>query len=218
MKQGATGRRTRGRSNGGRKQVPLKMQHFDSNGPDVRVRGTANQVYEKYLALARDANANGDRITAESYYQHAEHYFRILNDSSDPQPERPRGGDGQRPSRAQRRDQYEHAEREDGDGGGDAGDAEGEAASDDAAGGKRRAGARGRRRSTNGRGSRERREAADGADDDGDTGAGDGAGDAADSAGESGDAGEDEEASVEHTGPTRKGGGETAPGADVSDS
>lgn len=212
MKQGATGRRTRGRSNGGRKQVPLKMQHFDSNGPDVRVRGTANQVYEKYLALARDANANGDRITAESYYQHAEHYFRILNDSTDPQPERPRGGDGQRPSRAQRREQYEHAERDDGDG--DVGDAEGETASDDG-GGKRRAGGRGRRRATNGRGGRERREAADGADDDGDAGAGDGAGDAA---AEAGDAGADEEASVEHTGPTREGGGETAPGADVSDS
>lgn len=83
MKQGANGRRTRGRS-GGRKQVPLKMQNFDSNGPDVRVRGHATQVYEKYLSLARDASSAGDRVIAESYFQHAEHYYRIMNENTDP--------------------------------------------------------------------------------------------------------------------------------------
>jgi hypothetical protein len=51
---------------------------FDSNGPEVKIRGTASHIYEKYLQLARDANATGDRIMAESYLQHAEHYFRIL--------------------------------------------------------------------------------------------------------------------------------------------
>jgi len=92
MKQGANGRRTRGRS-GGRKQVPLKMQNFDSNGPDVRIRGHANQVYEKYLALARDSNSAGDRVIAESYLQHAEHYYRIMNDDMDPAPESANDGD-----------------------------------------------------------------------------------------------------------------------------
>ncbi len=52
---------------------------FDSNGPDVRVRGTSQQLFEKYLQLGRDATSSGDRVMAESYFQHAEHYFRILN-------------------------------------------------------------------------------------------------------------------------------------------
>jgi hypothetical protein len=51
---------------------------FDSNGPEVKVRGSATQVYEKYLQLARDANSAGDRVMAENYLQHAEHYFRIM--------------------------------------------------------------------------------------------------------------------------------------------
>jgi hypothetical protein len=56
-----------------------KQQTFDSNGPDVRVRGNAYQVLEKYLAMARDASSAGDRIAAENYLQHAEHYYRIIN-------------------------------------------------------------------------------------------------------------------------------------------
>ncbi|MBO1359476.1 DUF4167 domain-containing protein [Acetobacter sacchari] len=61
-------------------QVPLNRNHvFDSNGPEVRVRGTAQQLFEKYLQLGRDATSSGDRVTAEAYFQHAEHYFRILN-------------------------------------------------------------------------------------------------------------------------------------------
>src|SRR6185436_10736498 len=60
--------------------IPLNRNHvFDSNGPDVRVRGTAQQLFEKYLQLGRDATSSGDRVMAESYFQHAEHYFRILN-------------------------------------------------------------------------------------------------------------------------------------------
>jgi len=58
--------------------MPLRMQTFDSNGPDVRIRGSAFQVHEKYLQLARDASSSGDRIIAESYLQHAEHYYRII--------------------------------------------------------------------------------------------------------------------------------------------
>jgi hypothetical protein len=60
--------------------VPLNRNHvFDSSGPDLRVRGTAQQLFEKYLQLGRDATSGGDRVMAESYFQHAEHYFRILN-------------------------------------------------------------------------------------------------------------------------------------------
>lgn len=51
---------------------------FDSSGPEVKIRGSATHVYEKYLQLARDANSSGDRVTAENYLQHAEHYFRIM--------------------------------------------------------------------------------------------------------------------------------------------
>ncbi|MFO0202180.1 MAG: DUF4167 domain-containing protein [Alphaproteobacteria bacterium] len=52
---------------------------FDSSGPDMRLRGTSQQLFEKYLQLGRDATSGGDRVMAESYFQHAEHYFRILN-------------------------------------------------------------------------------------------------------------------------------------------
>ena len=45
----------------------------------MRIRGTASQIYDKYCALAHDANASGDRIAAENYLQHAEHYYRIHN-------------------------------------------------------------------------------------------------------------------------------------------
>ncbi len=61
-------------------QIPLNRNHvFDSNGPDLRIRGTAQQLFEKYLQLGRDATSSGDRVMAEGYFQHAEHYFRILN-------------------------------------------------------------------------------------------------------------------------------------------
>ena len=51
---------------------------YDSSGPEIKIRGSASHVYEKYLQLARDANSGGDRIMAENYLQHAEHYYRIM--------------------------------------------------------------------------------------------------------------------------------------------
>jgi hypothetical protein len=51
---------------------------FDSSGPEIKVRGSASHVYEKYLQMARDANSGGDRVMAENYLQHAEHYYRIM--------------------------------------------------------------------------------------------------------------------------------------------
>lgn len=69
-----------GGGGGGGDRQPLNRNHvFDSNGPDMRLRGTAQQLSEKYLQLGRDATSGGDRVMAESYFQHAEHYFRILN-------------------------------------------------------------------------------------------------------------------------------------------
>ena len=70
---------SRRRSRGGGNRKNLRSQTFDSNGPDVRIRGTATQVYEKYCALAKDAIGAGDSIMAENYLQHAEHYSRIMN-------------------------------------------------------------------------------------------------------------------------------------------
>src|SRR6185312_12980535 len=71
--------RQRGRNNnGGRKHVNPLSRNFESNGPDVKVRGNAAHVAEKYLQLARDAQSSGDPILAENYLQHAEHYFRIV--------------------------------------------------------------------------------------------------------------------------------------------
>src|SRR5947209_6277206 len=65
--------------------MPHRVQSFDSNGPNVKIRGNAYQVFERYIALAREAQTSGDRIAAENLYQHAEHYFRIMNAQGDGQ-------------------------------------------------------------------------------------------------------------------------------------
>lgn len=94
MRQGQQNRRGRGRStnnsnsnnnnnnshnnNNGRKPQNPLSRNYESSGPDVKIRGTAAQVAEKYMALARDAGASGDPVLAENYLQHAEHYNRII--------------------------------------------------------------------------------------------------------------------------------------------
>ena len=111
-------KRSRGRNGGGgggggggpphhnRPRLPHRVQTFDSNGPSVKIRGNAYQVFERYVALAREAQASGDRVAAENLYQHAEHYFRIMNAQGEGQghgPPRPMtpadmemgGGDGE---------------------------------------------------------------------------------------------------------------------------
>jgi hypothetical protein len=67
----------RGRNRSGRGPNPLQRS-YESNGPDVKVRGTAQHIAEKYAQLARDAQASGDPVMAENYFQHAEHYWRIV--------------------------------------------------------------------------------------------------------------------------------------------
>lgn len=80
MRQGTPSKRGRGRSQGGNRRGytnPMNRS-YDSNGPDVKVRGTAMHIYDKYLSLARDATSSGDTIASENYLQHAEHYYRIM--------------------------------------------------------------------------------------------------------------------------------------------
>jgi hypothetical protein len=72
-----------GGGNHGQRRVNPRVQTFDSNGPEVRIRGNAFQICEKYLTLARDAQAAGDRILAESYLQHHEHYQRFINEMNE---------------------------------------------------------------------------------------------------------------------------------------
>jgi len=94
MRQGQqNNKRMRGRNRKG--PNPLSRS-YESNGPDVKVRGTALHIAEKYVQLARDAQSAGDRIQAESYLQHAEHYYRIVSaaQAQMPQPQQVYRNDG----------------------------------------------------------------------------------------------------------------------------
>src|SRR5665213_3643822 len=76
-------KRMRGRNNNNNNNNHRKSQNpltrvYESNGPDVKIRGTASHIAEKYMQLARDAQGSGDPVAAENYYQHAEHYFRLI--------------------------------------------------------------------------------------------------------------------------------------------
>lgn len=95
MRYGSTARRMRnnngsnnsnrggGGQNNQRRSFQNKNKVFDSNGPDVRIRGTAYQIVEKYLGLAKDSASAGDRVLAESYLQYAEHYQRVISSWED---------------------------------------------------------------------------------------------------------------------------------------
>src|SRR3954462_4651759 len=66
-----------GGGGGGHHHNPL-TRVYESNGPEVKIRGTAHHIAEKYLQLARDAQGSGDPVTAENHFQHAEHYLRMI--------------------------------------------------------------------------------------------------------------------------------------------
>lgn len=93
MRQGNNPKRGRGRGTSRNRGSNPRNSTFDSNGPSGRIRGNAVQVFEKYQALARDAQTSGDRIMAENFFQHAEHYYRIMTAAEDPQN---RNGNGRR--------------------------------------------------------------------------------------------------------------------------
>ena len=83
MRNGQNNKRMRNRNNNNnnnnrRGQNPM-TRVFESNGPDIKIRGTASHVAEKYVQLARDARSSGDPVAAENYYQHAEHYYRSMS-------------------------------------------------------------------------------------------------------------------------------------------
>lgn len=83
MRNGQNKQRMRNRNNGphgggGRRSQNPMTRVYDSNGPDIKIRGTAAHIAEKYLQLARDSQSSGDPVAAENYYQHAEHYFRLI--------------------------------------------------------------------------------------------------------------------------------------------
>src|SRR2546421_11856243 len=85
MRNGQNNKRMRNRNNnnnnrndGNRRGQNPMTRVFKSNGPDIKIRGTASHVAEKYVQLARDARSSGDPVAAENYYQHAEHYFRLI--------------------------------------------------------------------------------------------------------------------------------------------
>src|SRR6266576_2687621 len=85
MRNGQNNKRMRNRNNnnnnrndGNRRGQNPMTRVFESNGPDIKIRGTASHVAEKYVQLARDARSSGDPVAAENYYQHADHYFRLI--------------------------------------------------------------------------------------------------------------------------------------------
>jgi hypothetical protein len=71
------GRGRRGNGNNHHNHVPNRNTSYESNGPDVKLRGNAQQLHEKYMTLAHDAASSGERISAEAYTQFADHYFRL---------------------------------------------------------------------------------------------------------------------------------------------
>lgn len=118
MKQGSNSRRTRGRGGNG-KRSSNRNNNYDNGGPEGRIRGNANQIHEKYMALARDALATDDRISSENYFQHAEHFYRIMmekaeskkdasNNNNDQSPESSKERGKSRRARANNRTKQRH--------------------------------------------------------------------------------------------------------------
>ena len=146
MKRGRNQRRRPGGGNNPNRAL-------DSNGPDVRIRGTANQIYDKYQQLARDASSAGDRVKAESYLQHAEHYFRLIramqpaqqpnHQAVEGEGEQPSidDGDQDQPQREARREHHDRRNNGNGAAEADSGDNGGndESAAEEAAAGRRAA-------------------------------------------------------------------------------
>lgn len=75
MRQPQHNKRSRGR---GRKPQHSANRSYESNGPDVKIRGSASHIAEKYMTLSRDAQSSGDEVSAQNYMQHAEHYLRVV--------------------------------------------------------------------------------------------------------------------------------------------
>ena len=115
--KGPNTKRPRGyRGNGGNGRRPGlhgRGSTFESNGPEGKIRGTAFQVIERYQALAQDALSAGNRIGAENFFQHAEHYYRVVTANGwDQRGQRPQGQQPQPPHPQQRAEPEQGASRE----------------------------------------------------------------------------------------------------------
>jgi hypothetical protein len=108
MRQGQQNRRGRGRNR--KSQNPL-TRSFESNGPDIKIRGTPSHIAEKYVSLARDALSSGDPVLAENYLQHAEHYNRIIMAFREQQVQQSDGAHGG--GQVRHRDQHDISDHED---------------------------------------------------------------------------------------------------------
>ena len=109
-------KRPRGRN---RKPNHSPNRSLESNGPDVKIRGSASHINEKYLNLARDASSSGDRVKAENYFQHAEHYYRIVQEQFAKQRERQEQEAQAREQRQQHQQQQQGRSTHANDGAGD---------------------------------------------------------------------------------------------------
>ena len=94
-------KRMRGRPSNNRRGPNPLTRSYESNGPDVKIRGNAHHVAEKYLQLARDAHTGGDPVAAENYLQHAEHYFRLIASAQAAQQVQAQGGAPRAPNEAE---------------------------------------------------------------------------------------------------------------------
>ena len=111
--KGPNNKRPRGyRGNGRRPGFQGRGSTFESNGPEGKIRGTAFQVIEKYQALAQDALSSGDRIGAENFFQHAEHYYRVVAANGwDQRGQRPQGQQHQQNQQPQPQQRVEPEQR-----------------------------------------------------------------------------------------------------------
>ena len=111
--KGPNNKRPRGyRGNGRRPGFHGRGSTFESNGPEGKIRGTAFQVIEKYQALAQDALSSGDRISAENFFQHAEHYYRVVAANGwDQRGQRPQGQQHQQNQQPQPQQRVEPEQR-----------------------------------------------------------------------------------------------------------
>jgi hypothetical protein len=102
MRQPQGSKRSRNNNRGGNaRHGGGRQTSFDSNGPSVRIRGNAHQIHEKYLTLSRDAGSAGDRVAAENFSQHAEHYYRLIAADIEQREERERRTNAQQGSSGQ---------------------------------------------------------------------------------------------------------------------
>ena len=115
--KGPNNKRPRGyRGNGRRPGFHGRGSTFESNGPEGKIRGTAFQVIEKYQALAQDALSAGDRIGAENFFQHAEHYYRVVAANGwDQRGQRQHGQQPQQPQQPQPQQRVEPEQKPNGE-------------------------------------------------------------------------------------------------------